>query len=64
MIWALVPESTDLRGRLGACDGHATLVRGTGQAKFQPEPAAMQALSDGLRMRFDPKGILNAGLMG
>ena len=64
LIWALVPESTDLRGRLGACDGHATLVRGTGQAKFQPEPAAMQALSDGLRMRFDPKGILNAGLMG
>jgi len=64
LIWALVPDGTDLRGRLGAFEGHATLVRGTGQPKFQPEPAAMQALSDGLRTRFDPKGILNAGLMG
>jgi glycolate oxidase FAD binding subunit len=59
-----VPEGTDLRTRLGAFDGHATLVRGAGQAKFQPEPAPVAALSRGLRARFDPKGILNTGLMG
>ena len=64
LIWALVPEGTDLRSRLGAFDGHATLVRGTGQPKFQPEPAPLAALSEGLRKRFDPKGILNAGIMG
>jgi len=64
LIWARVPEGTGLRTQLGAFDGHATLVRGTGQLKFQPEPAALAALSNGLRHRFDPKGNLNAGLMG
>lgn len=64
LIWALVPEGADVRGRLGSFDGHATLVRGSGQPKFQPEPAVLATLSKGLRKRFDPKGILNAGLMG
>ncbi|SHH55551.1 FAD-binding protein [Marivita hallyeonensis] len=64
LIWARVAAGTDVRSRLGAFDGHATLVRGTGQPKFQPEPAAVAALSKGLRAKYDPKGILNAGLMG
>ncbi|MCK0151510.1 FAD-binding protein [Marivita sp. S6314] len=64
LIWMRVGTGTDLRKRLGAFDGHATLVRGTGQPKFQPEPAALAVLSAGLRNKFDPKGILNAGLMG
>ena len=64
LIWARVPADTDLRGRLGAFDGHATLVRGTGHPKFQPEPPALATLSQGLRQRFDPRGILNTGLMG
>jgi glycolate oxidase FAD binding subunit len=64
LIWARVPAGSDLRARLGVFDGHATLVRGSGQPKFQPEPAALAALSHGLRAKFDPKGILNAGLMG
>ncbi|MFA8384802.1 MAG: FAD-binding protein [Pelagibaca sp.] len=64
LIWARVPKGTDLRARLGKFDGHATLVRGTGQPKFQPEPPEVAALSRGLRQKFDPKGILNAGLMG
>ncbi len=64
LIWARVAEGTDVRARLGAFDGHATLVRGRGQAKFQPDTAPVAALSRGLRARFDPKGILNTGLMG
>lgn len=64
LIWMSVPEGTDLRARLGDFDGHATLVRGSGQPKFQPEPAELAALSHGLRQRFDPRGILNTGLMG
>ncbi|MCL3881548.1 FAD-binding protein [Marivita sp. GX14005] len=64
LIWVRVPKGTDLRARLGAFDGHATLVRGSGQPKFQPETPEIAALSNGLRARFDPKGILNAGLMG
>ncbi len=64
LIWMSLPEGTDLRARLGDFDGHATLIRGSRQPRFQPEPAELAALSHGLRQRFDPKGILNAGLMG
>ncbi len=68
LIWALVPEGTDMRARLGAFGGHATLVRASedtraAQAVFHPEPAPLAAISAGLRARFDPRGILNPGLM-
>lgn len=66
LIWALVPEGTDLRAQLGPIAGHATRVRG-GRADipvFQPEPAPIAALAQGLRAKFDPRGILNPGLMG
>lgn len=48
--------------------GHVTLVKAalTDRANlsvFQPEPRAIAALTNGLRGRFDPKGILNPGLM-
>jgi glycolate oxidase FAD binding subunit len=69
LIWALVPEGTDLRARLGAYAGHATLIRASEEtrrriAPFQPEPAPLARLSQGLREKFDPRGILNPGLMG
>ena len=64
LIWARVTQGKDVRARLGEFDGHATLVRGTGQPKFQPNPAPIAALSRGLQQKFDPKGILNTGLMG
>ena len=68
LIWALVPEGTDLRARLGAFAGHATLVRAseavrTRIAPFQPEPAPIAALAAGLRAQFDPRAILNPGLL-
>lgn len=49
--------------------GHVTLVKAPLEARqslsvFQPEPRAIAALTQGLRGRFDPRGILNAGLMG
>jgi glycolate oxidase FAD binding subunit len=63
LIWAL-SEQGDLRARMGAFNGHATLIRGTAEAPaFQPEPAPLAAISTGLRARFDPRSILNAGLM-
>jgi glycolate oxidase FAD binding subunit len=31
---------------------------------FQPEAAPVAALSAGLRAKFDPRGVLNPGLMG
>jgi glycolate oxidase FAD binding subunit len=68
LVWALVPEGTDLRARLGAFAGHATLIRADDEtrariAPFHPEPAPLARLSRGLRAKFDPRGILNPGLM-
>jgi glycolate oxidase FAD binding subunit len=69
LIWALMPEGVDLRARLDGVPGHATLVRGAPATRakvpaFQPEPAPLAAISAGLRAKFDPRGILNPGLMG
>jgi glycolate oxidase FAD binding subunit len=44
--------------------GHATLVRGTGGPVFPPEAPEVAALVAGLKSKFDPKGILNRGMMG
>lgn len=69
LIWALVPKGTDLRARLGAFEGHATLVRAEASTaetlgRFQPEAAPVKALNKGIRHKFDPRGLLNPGLMG
>lgn len=62
LLWALAPAGTDLRA--GLVSGHATVVRGSARPVFQPESAAIAALSAGLRQRFDPRNILNTGRMG
>jgi glycolate oxidase FAD binding subunit len=66
-VWLLLPEGTDLRARLGPHHGHATLIRSAAPQPavpvLPPEPPALAALSAGLRARFDPRGILNPGLM-
>ena len=69
LVWLRMPEGTDLRARLGGHAGHATLVRASAETRtrlgtFQPEAPAVAALSAGLRAKFDPRGILNPGLMG
>ncbi len=69
LVWVLVPEGTDLRAPLGEFEGHATLVRGSAATRtalevFEPEPVPVAAISKGLRAKFDPRGILNPGLMG
>ncbi|MFN4129839.1 MAG: FAD-binding protein [Paracoccaceae bacterium] len=63
LIWALVAPGTDLRAR-PAFQGHATRIRGAGPGAFAPEPPGVAALTKGLRAKFDPRGILNSGLMG
>lgn len=68
LIWALMPQGVDLRTMMPPdVYGHASLVRGQGSAarpQFAPEPAPVAALTAGLRAQFDPRGILNPGLMG
>lgn len=44
--------------------GHATLVKGQGGPVFPPEALEVAALAAGLRAKFDPRGILNPGIMG
>ena len=63
LIWVAAPQSADIRGAIRHVSGHATCLRGDAPT-FHPEPAALAALSKGLRTQFDPRGILNAELMG
>ncbi|WP_425040130.1 FAD-binding protein [Primorskyibacter sp. S187A] len=49
--------------------GHATLMRGSAELKeavpiFEPENPVVAKISAGLRAQFDPRGLLNPGLMG
>ncbi|MEY1556804.1 glycolate oxidase subunit GlcE [Yoonia sp. R2331] len=62
LIWLAIPPGTDVRSAIA--QGHATLIRGTTHGPaFHPEPAPVAAITQGLRDRFDPRGILNPGLM-
>jgi glycolate oxidase FAD binding subunit len=69
LVWLCVPgdDAGAVRAAVAARGGHATLVRGLAgmaAAIFPPEPAGVAALTTGLRAQFDPRGILNAGMMG
>lgn len=67
LVWLMVPPGTrarEIRAAVSATGGHATLVRGDRSGGvFQPLAPAVGAIQDGLRARFDPRGILNPGLM-
>jgi len=69
LIWVLAPEGSDLRAKIGHFAGHATLIRADAAtraaiAPFHPEAPSVAALTRGLRAQFDPRAILNPGLMG
>lgn len=61
--------ATALRAALAPLGGHATLVRAPVETRarvdvFQSQSAPLAALSRGIKQKFDPRGILNPGLMG
>ncbi len=67
LVWAACAPGCDLR--VPGLGGHATLVRAVDETKaklpvFQPEAAPLAKLAADLRAKFDPKGVLNQGLMG
>lgn len=73
LVWLRMegePEADLVRRLVRRCGGgHATLIRAplawrSSIATFEPQPAALAALSRRLKAEFDPKGILNAGRMG
>ncbi|MBV7377937.1 glycolate oxidase subunit GlcE [Maritimibacter dapengensis] len=56
----------DTANRFG---GHATLMRASASARaaldvFQPQAPGLARLSAAIKQKFDPRGILNPGLMG
>ena len=60
--------ATQLRKFTAAHGGHATLVRAPADLRaaldvFEPQPAALAALSRRIKRSFDPLGILNPGRM-
>jgi glycolate oxidase FAD binding subunit len=71
LIWAALPPNADaqaatLRRRAEAVGGHAMLVRASEETRrevevFHPQPAGVAALSERVRLSFDPKSILNRG---
>jgi glycolate oxidase FAD binding subunit len=73
LIWAALPPSDDagakrVRSIVAAAGGHATLIRAPAALRaavdvFEPETAALAALSKRVRESFDPRGVLNAGRM-
>jgi glycolate oxidase FAD binding subunit len=73
LVWLLVPEGEDARAetvRAAAArrGGHATLIRAAAPIRaavgaFHPDPAPVAALSEGVRAKFDPRGVLNPGRM-
>jgi len=74
LVWLHVREgsenqSSDLREIVTDLGGHATLIKADASLRgsvpvFQPENPIVAQLSAQLRARFDPRGILNPGLMG
>ena len=74
LLWLRVAETGDcgaaaIRAEVARVGGHATLVRASAETRaqvpvFQPEPAPIAALNRQLKAKFDPRGILNPGLMG
>lgn len=74
LLWLLTPETDDagaaaIRAETARHGGHATLIRANSAVRgavprFHPQSPAIERLSAGLRQKFDPRGILNPGLMG
>ncbi|MEO0701059.1 MAG: FAD-binding protein [Pseudomonadota bacterium] len=69
LVWAGVSPGSDTRSALADIPGHATLIRADADTHarvgtFHPEPAPLAAITRGIREKFDPRGILNPGLMG
>jgi glycolate oxidase FAD binding subunit len=73
LIWLALDPSDDagaalVRRAVAACGGHATLIRAPASLRaaidvFQPQEAAIAALTKRVKDNFDPKGVLNPGRM-
>lgn len=62
-IWLRTEPGKDIRAAMQGVVGHATLVKGSG-LRFEAEAEPLTKLAAALRQKYDPRGILNQGLMG
>lgn len=68
LIWSLVHEGTNLRDYLQGLNGHATLIRARDGNKsnlqvFHQQSVMELELKKRLKHKFDPRNILNQGMM-
>jgi glycolate oxidase FAD binding subunit len=73
LLWAFLPASEDagtalVRRSVARFGGHATLIRAPAAIRsivdvFEPQEAALAALTNRVKESFDPKRILNPGRM-
>jgi len=63
LIWVGTPKGAKVREHLSA-PGHASRVRGVGADAVHPGNATVAKIEHQLREQFDPRGILNPGIMG
>jgi glycolate oxidase FAD binding subunit len=73
LIWLALPPADDasaaaIRAAVARHGGHATLMRASAATRlsvpvFEPQPAALAALSRRVKDSFDPRRILNPGRM-
>lgn len=71
LVWLCLEPAPDahaplLRSMVGRIGGHATLIRASAETRaavdvFQPQPAALAALSRRVKESFDPRHILERG---
>lgn len=63
LLWVSTPTDMDVRTVLSGTSGTTECIRGSG-LKRVPQNAAIARIEQGLRAKFDPKSILNTGIMG
>ncbi len=69
LVWAQVPQGADVRATLKGLPGYAKLERASAETiarlgVFPSRGPVLDRITAELRARFDPRGILNPGLMG
>lgn len=62
LIWLEVPPATDVRSYMAGLGGYAQCLRGD-FTMFAPQNPVLAAIQQGLRTQFDPKSLLNSGMM-
>ncbi len=64
LVWLRLPAGMDAQVRAAvAGQGVAVKLQGEGATPFAPDAAEVAALAAGLKAEFDPRGILNRGLI-